>query len=216
MKTMTPDTKTKPPETEPDRRDRPGLVAVVVAMVVLAAALLTGVVVATRDSGPSPATVGSDQDPLAPVSPPAAAVPEPTTLATVPVADTVDFTAVVQGIVQASNDLRIHPDPGALLTFMESGNTAYGDALAGQSQLITGALRYDPAPATPVVSKVRVIARDPDLAVVNVTFASIPRYRVVDRSGQVVSDAPAAADVSVQWKLHRTNGTWRLVGAQTI
>lgn len=209
MKTMTPDTRFKPPDPGGSRRDRPGLVAVVVALLVLVAAIGVGVVVFTRHDPPS-ATVGSTGDPVTQVTEPAPA----TTLATLaPAPDAVDFTAVVQGIVQTSNDLRVHPDPGGLLTYMESGNPAYGDALNAQSQLVTGALRYDPAPAAPTVSKVRVVARDQDLAVVNITFATTPRYRVVDRNGQVVSDSPAAVDQSVQWKLHRTGGTWRLVGA---
>lgn len=210
MKTMTPDTRLKPPDRGGPQRDRGGLAAVVVAILALVLVAGVAVVVVTRHDPPSASGYGSAGDPVTQVTEPAPA----TTLATLaPAPDAVDFTAVVQGIVQTSNDLRVHPDPGGLLTYMESGNPAYGDALNAQSQLVTGALRYDPAPAAPTVSKVRVVARDQDLAVVNITFATTPRYRVVDRNGQVVSDSPAAVDQSVQWKLHRTGGTWRLVGA---
>lgn len=213
MDTMTPTTQTEPRRRP--QRDKPGVVAVVVAMIVLVAAVLIGVYGFARVGAPSksPAVVGSAADPMATVPAPEPATP----LATVPAtADPVDFTAVVRGIVQTANDLRVHPDPGRLTEYMETSNAAYGDALAGQSQLITGALHYDPPATPPSVASVKVVGRDPDLAVVNVTFDSVPRYRVVDRQGQVVSDSPASAGSTAQWKLHRTAGTWRLVGAQPV
>lgn len=210
------DTMTRQTTPIEPRRRRPGATSPLLVTVVVGVLLglaLGIILVVTGHTGWHTGRPAVTEDPTAPLGEPATV---PTTLATVPVPDAVDFTAVVAGIVQASNDVRVHPDPGALLTFMESGNPLYGDALAGQSQLVSGAIHYDPAPAAPTVSKVRVIGRDPDLAVVNVTFATTPRYRVVDRAGQVISDSPAAADVSVQWKLHRTNGTWRLIAAQPI
>jgi hypothetical protein len=185
----------------------------VVVIALLAAAAVVGTYIVASSGDPSPAAVGSADDPMATVP-----APEPaTTLATVaPAPDPVDFLAVVRGIVQVSNDLRVHPDPSRLTEYMETSDAAYGDSLTGQSQLVTGVLRYDPAPSAPTVGSVKVVARDPDLAVVNVTFDSIPRYRVLDRQGQVVSDSPASAGSTAQWKLHRTNGTWRLVGAQAL
>lgn len=210
MKTMTPDTQTElrePASAETEtRRAKPGLVVVVVAMLVLA---LAGVAVATQDRGPSPAAVGSTDSTQAPVT----LVPEaPVSPA---VAPPTDFLAVVTGIVQIANDLRVHPNPARLSEYMESANPAYGDALSGQSQLVTGALRYDPAPTTPTVGGVKVLSRDGDSVLLSVTFDSLPRYRVVDRQGQVVSDSAASAG-TVQWRLHLSAGTWRLVGAQSI
>lgn len=201
MKTMIPDLQTEPRERAPGRQpDRPSRVTIVVVLLVLAlVALVLGRAALDR---PTPAA----REPVA------AATPElPTPLATAAPAE-VDFLSVVRGIVQVSNDLRIHPDPSRLAEYMESGNPAYGDALSGQSQLLTGALRYDPAPATPTVSAVRVLSRDGDFALLSVAFDSLPRYRVVDRQGQVVSDSSASSGVTVQWRLHFAGGTWRLVG----
>lgn len=194
MDTMTKPTRPKP--TLPARRPRWTL-----GVLVVAAILAVGFLVSLRTTSPRSA-----------VPVPAEPVTTAPAVAVVPaVATPPDFTAIVKGIVATANELRIHPDPARLATYLEPSNPDYADALVGQSQLASGAIRYDPPPTAPVVGQVQVVASDADTATLTVNFTATPRYRVVDRTGAILNDNGNGGIAAARWTLHRTgDNTWRI------
>lgn len=127
-----------------------------------------------------------------------------------------DFEAWVRSIVVKAAELRARPDPAGLSRYLDPANPSYADAFAAQTRLAAGELRYDPVPAAPVVGAVTVRSSSPTEAVVDVAFWTTPRYRVVDRSGTVVSDSPAGGASVARWTLRLGDGTWRLAEAVSV
>jgi hypothetical protein len=157
---------------------------------------------------------------------PGASPPQPTTTASDPVTsptgdkpppllnDSEDWDKVVRSIAAYRHWLYTHPNPDLLANIEVSSYEAFADDQLGLRNLATKGWRYDPPRQPLPIELVRFNRRDADnVVLVFVKFGVTPPIRVVDPTGKVVQDSPAAPPSAALWTLVRepaTNTRWRL------
>lgn len=192
-----------PVEDAPMRpRSTPATALVVVAMLVVAA--LVVILLAPTGRDPSPAV---DQSNL--ILPDEVTVPRPTPAP-------LDLVGEARRLESADHFLRLHPNPDLVGSIYDVGNPVYADAVAFQKMLASGERRYDPLPEPWAIIDARVLSQSGDTARVILRFAATPRYRILDRAGQVLSDRPAGGPATAVWTLRVSGGQWRILGADTL
>ena len=131
-----------------------------------------------------------------------------------------DWDTIVRSIVAYKDWLLLHPRPELLDEIELPTYNKHADNKLGIQNLATKGWRYDPPPEPLLVQRVSVTTRmSANRVGLAIRFGPSPHYRVVDSSGNVVFDQPAAADGStVEWTLARTptDPRWRVEDVLTL
>jgi hypothetical protein len=133
---------------------------------------------------------------------PVASVPAPqTTAVTSPARDEQpppllntgeDWTTIMRSLEAYNDWLARHPNPDLLTNVLHPSNPVFGDSKNALIKFASGEWRYDPVPRPKVVERVVLTSRLGDkTALLFVWSGPTDEYRIVDRTGKVVFDAPA-------------------------
>jgi len=124
-----------------------------------------------------------------------------------------DWEAIVRSMVAYHDWLYIHPHPEFLQSIIRPDGPDFSQTQVGITNIRDKGWHYDPPRVPLLVDNVRLTSRvSPNIALVFVRYGPIPRYRVIDASGAVVSDQPAKPPNAALWTLMQDPGDahWRI------